>query len=384
MDKIFSRQEIYDLVWSTPMRTLAAEFGLSDVGLTKLCRRHRVPTPPRGYWARKQAGQEPPRAKLAVLDKPFLEKVVIQVREPRPETTGGEAEPTLEIVVTRDPASFHPLVEKTAGSLRAAKPGADGRARPRAQSALPIAVAPSSVERVLAIASALVVALESRGHIVEVTKDEKAQKFMVSVFGEKLDVVLEEDLDREVIELTERQKREKEKSPWLYRHPEYRYFPNGRLVFRIDREWSEGIRKRYADGARQRLEDLLGSAILALEALATKLQEDRRKREEEERRRREWEIERVGKLDLIAKEEEKLKKLDRQVDGWHRSQQIRAFLEAVRTEWIAVHGGIPYGSDVASWVEWASQQADRLDPLKTSPPSILDEKAKWTRGGYGW
>src|SRR5882724_5149557 len=46
-----SRAELYDRVWTTPMRTLAAEFGSSDVGLLKLCHRHQVPTPPRGYWA---------------------------------------------------------------------------------------------------------------------------------------------------------------------------------------------------------------------------------------------------------------------------------------------------------------------------------------------
>ncbi len=32
----------YDLVWSTPMVKLAEQFGLSDVGLTKICDRHRV------------------------------------------------------------------------------------------------------------------------------------------------------------------------------------------------------------------------------------------------------------------------------------------------------------------------------------------------------
>ena len=30
--------------------------------------------------------------------------------------------------------------------------------------------------------------------------------------------------------------------------------------------------------------------------------------------------------------------------------------------------------EVAQWLDWATQQADRLDPLRPSPPSILDEK----------
>lgn len=45
---IFTRRELYDLVWSKPMRDLAAELGISDVGLAKVCDRHRVPKPERG------------------------------------------------------------------------------------------------------------------------------------------------------------------------------------------------------------------------------------------------------------------------------------------------------------------------------------------------
>jgi len=36
------------------MRTLAQEFGISDVGLAKVCRKHNIPVPPVGYWRRKE------------------------------------------------------------------------------------------------------------------------------------------------------------------------------------------------------------------------------------------------------------------------------------------------------------------------------------------
>ena len=55
-----TREELYDLVWSTPVQRAAEQFAISDVALAKLCRRRQVPLPPRGYWARKQAGQNPP------------------------------------------------------------------------------------------------------------------------------------------------------------------------------------------------------------------------------------------------------------------------------------------------------------------------------------
>ena len=58
------RGELYERVWATPMTQLAAEFGISDVGLAKACRRHAIPAPPRGYWAKLRAGQKPPKTPL--------------------------------------------------------------------------------------------------------------------------------------------------------------------------------------------------------------------------------------------------------------------------------------------------------------------------------
>jgi hypothetical protein len=43
--KTLTRRELYELVWATPIQKLAAEFGVSDVGLAKSRERHRVPTP---------------------------------------------------------------------------------------------------------------------------------------------------------------------------------------------------------------------------------------------------------------------------------------------------------------------------------------------------
>ncbi len=44
------REELYERVWTTPMRKLAQEFKYSDGGLAKLCRRHHTPIPGLGYW----------------------------------------------------------------------------------------------------------------------------------------------------------------------------------------------------------------------------------------------------------------------------------------------------------------------------------------------
>lgn len=170
-ERILSREELYELAWTVPMRTLARDLGLSDVGLAKLCRRHRIPTPSRGYWARKQAGQEPPRARMAKLDNGLLDKIVIAAR---PKDVAVAEPPQKLLVEVSNDVALHPVVERTLSSLRAARAGADGRVRPRAQTALPLIVAPERIDRAVTIAKGLVLALESRGHRIGVASDEKA------------------------------------------------------------------------------------------------------------------------------------------------------------------------------------------------------------------
>ena len=47
--------------WSTPMWTLAKKYGISDVGLAKVCRKLTIPLPGRGYWEGSKRGRGLPR-----------------------------------------------------------------------------------------------------------------------------------------------------------------------------------------------------------------------------------------------------------------------------------------------------------------------------------
>lgn len=74
MARSFTREEFYELVWSKPLTHLAKEFAISDVALHKICKKHGIPNPPLGWWAKKVSGknvtQAPlPRAKIGAPDK---------------------------------------------------------------------------------------------------------------------------------------------------------------------------------------------------------------------------------------------------------------------------------------------------------------------------
>ena len=77
--KEFTRKELYDLAWSTPMTKLAKQFGLSDVGLRKICAKHRIPTPPLGYWAKLQFGKQVKQIPLPATARNERDKVLVSV-----------------------------------------------------------------------------------------------------------------------------------------------------------------------------------------------------------------------------------------------------------------------------------------------------------------
>lgn len=59
-----TRRQLHDLAWSEPLNTVASRFGVSGVALKKSCDRMSVPVPPRGYWAKLQAGKKTIRVPL--------------------------------------------------------------------------------------------------------------------------------------------------------------------------------------------------------------------------------------------------------------------------------------------------------------------------------
>src|SRR5438067_10408421 len=56
-EREITREELYKLVWSKPITIVAKEFGMSDVGLAKVCTKLNVPKPYRGYWQLVEAGR---------------------------------------------------------------------------------------------------------------------------------------------------------------------------------------------------------------------------------------------------------------------------------------------------------------------------------------
>jgi hypothetical protein len=115
------------------MRDVAADFGISDVGLAKVCERHRVPRPVRGYWAKLAAGKKAKRAIFVDIDDAQLNRIVIRgalsqlpeaaklvIETARAEQRKKGRRPQLFAVRSQvEPvADVHPAIARTAQVLR--------------------------------------------------------------------------------------------------------------------------------------------------------------------------------------------------------------------------------------------------------------------------
>lgn len=98
-----TRKELYARVWATPIDRLAREFGISGVGLAKICARLQVPVPPRGHWAKLRAGKlsrqaplppaPPPDVTITATERPAPAAAAQEAAEPNaPEAADGVIE----------------------------------------------------------------------------------------------------------------------------------------------------------------------------------------------------------------------------------------------------------------------------------------------------
>ncbi len=234
-----TREELYEQVWSEPMSKLAQRYGLSDVGLAKICRRLRVPVPYRGYWRKKEVGQTARRTPLPTL-RPSLAPELREVALlPRPnsaeaEETGPVAEqehfesmPENCITVAEVLESPHPLVAQTVAALRRAKQDEQGYLRHKATSYLAVRVTLDSADRAMCILDALLRALDARGFATMIRAGDHPTT-VVRIREEELSIAIEERIKR--VERTRPARRGRHGSAWAY--PQYDWEATGQLALK--------------------------------------------------------------------------------------------------------------------------------------------------------
>lgn len=265
------RSELYERVWQTPLSKLGPELGFSDVGLAKLCKRHDIPVPPVGYWAKLAAGRQPPRPPLPAPrdDSPvplptpreIARRTEGRQRAQQLTSAGTEAKkivsvPTVELRPTLD--GCHPAVEKTAKFFAGFQPAIENAEKAAARSknrgepnfswflrpkticgcytpdgdgCLRIAATLTHIDWILRFHDGLIRALVSSGCKVQARHELRSHWFEVQYSGEAIRLSFAEEYDK-----VPQGKRQRSLGDGYIPISEWEYKPRNTFKLKVERQ----------------------------------------------------------------------------------------------------------------------------------------------------
>lgn len=384
MSETWNREELYIEIWEQPLVKVAVKYNISAVAVGKVCRKLQIPLPGRGHWTKKEFGKSVEQTPLpAATNLPVVRKmkeahikarvtseIVEPVDESDPELVRIAAVRKAAVQIN-EKANLHKIVSQTRQALKQANVDSRGiLIRPRGVLTLDIRVSKKMLDRAILIINAFVVKSESEGiTIVPENTQRECENLHAHVFGHNVDfAIVERSLQTN--------KREDKRFSWTSYI--YDYEPSGLLEFHVGGYKCYGA-KKWRDGKTRKLESLLSEFVaeLMLEGRRKRIAEEEGQKEELERRRKEEELEKLAKL--IKEEEKKVRDLNSWVKRWARAKRMRRFISALEREWKSQGIDLSPEGEKGQRIAWMKEQADRLDPMIPSPPSILDRKAELPR-----
>ena len=341
-----TRKELYKLVWSKPIMELSKEFGLSDRGLGRVCERHDIPKPPRGYWRKIETGQEIKIPKLpATKDKwketisitrnigPALsESLASQIKEHMPE----------KIIIPTETRKFHPLIKSTEKTIRK-----DLRQR-----------------RNLFL-QALFFELEKHGYEIEV------QEGFFKIFFEKECIYLNisEHLKRHKRQLTEKETKKKLYSVQKWH---YEYEETGKLKISLHRytpgSYSNWLIKSFLDSKNEPVEAKINDIYKSIIEYLFKEREERIRKEEEELIRREKEKQ-------VRIKKKKTEILLGETKSFMLATNIRKYIKAKEK---AYNAGTIQMIDFEEWKNFAINYANEIDSSLKNEVEVFDNHKEYS------
>lgn len=383
--KKLSRVRLYKEVWKTPMHRLAAKYGLSDVGLAKVCKKMDVPRPPRGYWRRAETGKKvkrtplPPPKESTVLQVEIREKGDQPAKKP---AVQNRLQPTRVPVVEDELSDPHPLVASSLERFENAKEDDCGLVVPRAKRILSVSVSRHHVARCLRLMDTLIKSWEAEGLTVELARDEEENGFTTFLCSdnERLALSLQEKTEEYDPGPTEeevlRPKWEWESRTACRGTGQVSFHLKGDLV-----SYHKRYTRRYADmlntpieGRAMRIWSAAMDYFEKRKQFHIREEEGRRRWEQEAREREERmrgaeeERERQREVERRRREEQRrVQELEDAARNWARANEIRKFIAACQSKMRDESLG---WEQIQEWTAWAVRAADRIDPLAQGFPDL--------------
>lgn len=340
-----SREEFFDLVWSKPATTLAAEFGVSDVAIHKRCKKLHVPTPPRGYWAKLEFGKAPKKPELP----PSPEEIIEQ----------AASRPVPEILtLPSDEVELHPIAAQFLAALTSAKSTSYDKLRVHlSERDLPKAeISKLQAPRAAKVLHSLLTALAPRGLLFR-----KARSSYDSGHFEERYKRLYLKIEEELIDKPEVPGRRARYSAWS----QPAKVPCGQLTFTLSSDsYPRDSDMRWVESEKLSLEKIVAQMVKRISGHYAELRKQREAEAiEREKQRIESEIrwKKHQEAEAIRLQEEAKRKHAEALEEAARTRQ-EDFLKAA--EWWRIHRG---AEDFIAECErrWCAAQVDGLtEPQK--------------------
>lgn len=350
-----SREELYRRVWETPVRTLAKEFDISDVGLAKVCRKNNIPLPPLGYWMKVQHGKT---VKTPALPTSEIKEVIFDAKTHRFQTPSAPEMKALATEVIeldfKAPSkamNLAPVAAYTLKSLQAAKADARGLVSCVGPNGFDCTVSPAQVSRATRLLHAVEIALLPLG--ATISAGTSRAHAVAEYEGTTVRFRVHETYTRSETKVTTG------KYEWSY-HKTYQYQLSGRLTFEIE-EWFDG-QKRWSDTSRQTIEEKLGGFILSLVDAAKAIIQRKFEWAEQDRLREEAKHQREEVARRLKEEQEFRQQLLDEATLWQKCEVARQYLAQVRERSAATKQPLPHRS--LEWLTRAELALAGMHPLE--------------------
>ncbi|KRW97852.1 hypothetical protein [Paracoccus sp. MKU1] len=362
------RKELYERVWQTPMVRLSKEYGISDQGLAKICKRHAIPVPPRGHWIRKETGKPVMQVPLPDLPEGVSEhirieaasKSLVQAMAAKKQEKTARAD-LKEVSVPDDLRSLHPIVAGWIAEHNKAQAArlAEIRATRKDSWWKPSPIR-DLTERDLyrfRITSALFKGVVANGG--KAIEGQIGGAIVIEFAGERIKLAVAEKM-RQLLK-----SRSEEDKAWTA-YPDLHnsaLHPTGFLRVTIDTYYGGTFRKEWVETGQKKGAAFLPEVLAGLKVIGDALVVRRREAQEEERRREERRMQEAERQRLLKLEAERWDHFRKWASDWEEAQRLRAFLAAVQATPLKDEiDGMP----AEDWLNWLRWRIDKLDPLASS------------------
>ncbi|SHK59989.1 hypothetical protein SAMN04488007_3349 [Maribacter aquivivus] len=328
-------KDLYELVWSKPLKQICKEHELAYTDFKQLCTENKIPLPELGYWTKLRFGK--PVSKTALpLEIDFHKEIDLEVYKKVKENI--KTAPKILY-----PKKTHPLVTRAKKELNITTSYIDAVGRmkwDRQKNVLPIHTDQKIQKRALSFMNIFLYNMEQRGMKIKF----EYGRCNVELYDQTLEINLRQKYHR--VRLTD-------DNGWS----RLEFVKSNKLEFLTGYH----ARKGWLDTEKIKIEERIPNILDYIEKDLTYWRDVRKQQAEEEKLKeiellKQQEIKRLQKI-----EEDKTTQLYTDAENWQRAELLRKFMDAKKKN--EIRNGT-FNKKTEKWLAWVTTKINDLDPLQ--------------------